>query len=84
MIEAVAAEDFRPAPDASPAEVAETWWSWYILMDFSIDMLRVQRDEAQAHWAANQEDPAAWKRLIKYNELLKRAMSGEYGSADPD
>ena len=81
-IEAVAAEDYRPGPDASLAQVAETWWSWYILMDFSIDMLRLQRDEAQAHWAAHQDDPAAWKRLIKYNELLKQAMAGEVNAAE--
>jgi DNA primase len=51
-------------------------------MDFSIDMLRLQRDEAQAHWAAHQDDPAAWKRLIKYNELLKQAMAGEVNAAE--
>lgn len=84
LIEALAAEDHRPDLDASPAQIAETWWSWYILMDFSIDMLRAQRDEQQQFWSVNQDDQAAWNRLIKYNELLKQAMAGEYGEADSD
>jgi DNA primase len=79
-IVALAAEDHRPDPDASPAEIAGVWWSWYILMDFSIEMLRAQRDEAKAYWTAHQEDASAWTRLIKYNELLSQAASGE---ADP-
>ncbi len=82
LIEAVAAEDYRPDPDASLAQVAETWWSWYILMDFSIDMLRAQRDEQERFWKAHQDDTGAWSRLIKYNELLRQAMSGEYGGPD--
>ena len=82
LIEAVAAEDFRPDPDASPAQVAETWWSWYILMDFSIEMLRAQRDEHEQFWKAHQDDSGAWSRLIKYNELLRQAMAGECGEPD--
>ena len=82
LIEALAAEDFRPEPDASLAQVAETWWSWYILMDFSIEMLRAQRDEQEQFWKVHQDDAAAWSRLIKYNELLRQAMTGEYGAAD--
>ncbi len=81
-IAAAAAEDHRLDPDASPAEAAEKWWSWYILMDFSIDMLRSQRDEQQAYWATHQDDHAAWTRLVKYNELLRQAMAGEYGAVD--
>jgi DNA primase len=79
VICSLAAEDHRPDPDASPADIAQTWWSWYILMDFSIDMLRAQRDDAQRHWSAHQDDAAAWTRLIKYNALLKQAEAGETG-----
>jgi DNA primase len=78
---AAAAEEHRLDPAASPAEVAQTWWSWYILMDFSIDMLRSQRDEQQQYWSAHQDDHAAWARLVKYNELLRQAMAGEYGDS---
>ena len=81
-IAAAAAEEHRLDPAASPAEVAQTWWSWYILMDFSIDMLRSQRDEQQQYWSAHQDDHAAWARLVKYNELLRQAMAGEYGAVD--
>jgi DNA primase len=83
LIEARAAEDHRPDPDASLAQIAETWWSWYILMDFSIDMLRSQRDEAQKYWDAHADDIAACNRLIRYNELLRQAMAGEYGGPAP-
>ncbi len=82
LIAADAAGDFRLAPDASLSQVAEIWWSWYILMDFSIEMLRAQRDEQERFWKANQDDAGAWSRLIKYNELLRQAMAGEYGAAD--
>jgi DNA primase len=78
LIEAVAAEDYRPDPELSPAEAAKNWWSWYILMDFSIDMLRQQRDEQQNFWTAHPDDAAAWDRLVKYNQLLEQAMRGEY------
>ena len=71
--------EFRLAPDASPAEAARNWWSLYELMDFSIDMLRTQRDEAQALWLANPDDRAACDRLMRYNELLTRARSGAAG-----
>jgi DNA primase len=77
-----AAAEHRLDPAASPAEIAQTWWSWYILMDFSIDMLRSQRDEQQQYWSVHQDDHAAWARLVKYNELLHRAMAGEYGTVD--
>jgi DNA primase len=80
LIEAAAAEDYRPEPDLSPAEAASNWWSWYILMDFSIDTLRQQRDEQQSFWSAHPDDPAAWARLVKYNELLSQAQAGEYGA----
>jgi hypothetical protein len=52
-------------------------------MDFSIEMLRAQRDEQEQFWKVHQDDAAAWSRLIKYNELLRQAMTGEYGAADP-
>ncbi len=71
--------EFRLAPDASPAEAARNWWSLYELMDFSIDMLRMQRDEAQALWLSNPDDRAACDRLMRYNELLARARSGAAG-----
>ena len=80
LIEAIAAQDYRPEPGLSPAEAAKNWWSWYILMDISIDMLRQQRDEQQQFWSAHQEDEAAWARLIKYNQLLRQAQAGEYGA----
>jgi len=76
---ALAARDHRPEPDASPAQIAQTWWSWYSLMDFSLETLRAQRDDAQRDWLANPYDPSAWSRLIKYNELIKRAEAGEAG-----
>jgi DNA primase len=82
LVQALAAGDYRLAPDASPAEAAQSWWSWYSLMDFSIDMLRAQRDEAQAYWVAHQDDRAAWDRLKKYNELLRNTLSGEAGTAE--
>jgi DNA primase len=78
LIEAVAAEDYRPDPELSPAEAAKNWWSWYILMDFSIDMLRQQRDEQQQYVIAHPDETAAWDRLVKYNQLLEQAMRGEY------
>ncbi len=71
--------EFRLAPDASTAEAARNWWSLYELMDFSIDMLRAQRDEAQALWLTNPDDRAACDRLMRYNELLARARSGAAG-----
>ncbi|HTQ70045.1 MAG TPA: DNA primase [Acidocella sp.] len=77
-----AGAEFRLAPDASPADAARNWWSLYELMDFSIDMLRTQRDEAQALWLANPDDRAACDRLMRYNELLTRARSGAAGVED--
>jgi DNA primase len=82
VVEAVAAQDYRPDPESSLSDAAQTWWSWYILMDFSIDMLRAQRDEQQRFWAQNPYDKDAWGRLVKYNELLKQAQAGEYGAAE--
>jgi DNA primase len=82
LVEAVAALDYRPDPDLSPAQAAQDWWSWFSLMDFSIDALRQQRDEQQLFWSNHQDDPAAWARLVKYNELLNQARTGEYGQ-DP-
>lgn len=74
--------EFRLALDASPAEIARSWWSLYELMDFSIDMLSSQRDEAQALWLANPDDRVAWDRLIRYNQLLERARSGVSGTEE--
>jgi DNA primase len=78
LVEAVAASHYRPGPDQNPAETVAAWWSWYLLMDCNMDMLRQHRDEQQLHWQANPQDPDAWARLVKYNELLARARHGEY------
>jgi DNA primase len=75
-VQALAGAEYRLAKEASPAEAAEAWWSWYGLMEFSIDMLRTQRDEAQAVWLADPDDQPAWERLKKYNELLAQARIG--------
>jgi DNA primase len=75
-VQALAQKDYRLPKDASPAEAADAWWSLYGLMEFSIDMLRSQRDDAQAYWLAHQDDLAAWERLKTYNELLTRARTG--------
>jgi hypothetical protein len=47
-------------------------------MDFSIEMLRQQRDENEQYWLAHPNDPAAAARLVKSNELLRQARIGEY------
>jgi DNA primase len=83
LVVAVAAGHYRPDPGLSLAEIAETWWSWDPLMNSSIATLRQQRDDQQAYWQARQNQPDeqdAWQKLVKYNELLKRAMSGAYGA----
>ncbi|WP_168118405.1 hypothetical protein [Acidocella sp. MX-AZ02] len=64
---------------ASPAEAGRSWWSLYELMDFSIDSLRRQRDEAQAFWLAHPEDQSASDRFIRYVQLLDRARTGAAG-----
>jgi DNA primase len=81
-VQAQAAAEYRLAPDASPAEAADAWWSWYSLMDFSIEMLRAQRDEAEAFWLAHPDDAAACARLVKYNQLLAAARAGEAGNSE--
>lgn len=78
-VQARARAEFRLLLEISPAEAARNWWSLYELMDFSIDMLRTQRDEAQAIWLTNTDDRVAWDRLIRYNQLLERARSGLSG-----
>jgi len=78
IVEAVAASHYRPDPAQSPAETVAAWWSWYLLMDCNMDLLRQQRDEQQRFWEANPNDSEACARLIKYNELLARARLGEY------
>ena len=79
-VQAQARAEFRFAMDASTAEAARNWWSLYELMDFSIDMLSAQRDEAQVAWLANPDDRVACDRLIRYNQLLGRARSGMSGT----
>jgi DNA primase len=78
IVQSVAEPHYRPDSEARAAEIAEAWWSWYLLMDCSVDMLRQHRDEQQRFWEANQHDSDAWARLVKYNELLVRAKQGEY------
>jgi DNA primase len=82
QIKSIAAKEYRIEPDLAPAEAAKTWWSLYILMDFSIEVLRQQRDEYQLFWLDHQDDPNAWARLVKHNELLQQARQGEYGGAE--
>ena len=79
IVQAQAGAELRLPPDAHTSEAAQSWWSLYSLMEFSIDMLRAQRDEAQARWLAQPDDAAALRRLIKYNELLRAAQTGEAG-----
>ena len=78
IVEAVAASHYRPDPAQNPADTVAAWWSWYLLMDCNIELLRQQRDEQQRAWEANPQDSEACARLIKYNELLARARLGEY------
>jgi DNA primase len=78
LVEATAAGHYRPDSAQNPAETVAAWWSWYLLMDCNMEMLRQHRDEEQLHWQANPDDPEAWARLVKYNELLARARHGEY------
>lgn len=68
--------EFRIPQDTSPAEAARIWWGLYGLMDFSIETLTAQRNEAEQAWEASKSDPVAWKRLVRYNQLLKQACSG--------
>ncbi|MDE8344694.1 MAG: DNA primase [Acidocella sp.] len=79
QVVAVAAEHYRPGPDLSLSEVAEDWWRWYHLMAVNIDLLRAQRDHDQQYWIANPTDEAASARLIRSNELLRQAITGDYG-----
>lgn len=79
-VQTQAQADFRLSVDVSPAEAARSWWSLYELMDFSIDTLRTQRDEARAVWLAQPDDRVAWDRLVRYNQLLERARSGTSGA----
>ena len=77
-IMALAAADHRPDPEESPSETSDKWWSWYILMDFSIEMLRTQRDELLVQFNVEKKD-SVLPQLIRCNELLRRALAGEAG-----
>jgi DNA primase len=82
LVVAVSAEHYRPDPAESPSSVAKTWFSWHPFMRSSIILLREQRDAQAEIWKARRNQPdegEAWARLVKYNELLKRAETGEYG-----
>ena len=69
---ALAAQDHRPDPNASLAEVAEKWWSWYILMDFSIELLRSQRDEAKFFGKLIKTMPALGRGLLNITSFCAR------------
>ncbi len=82
LVVAVSAEHYRPDPAESASSVAKTWFSWHPFMTSSIFLLREQRDAQAEIWKARRNQPdegEAWARLVKYNELLKRAETGEYG-----
>jgi hypothetical protein len=82
LVVAVSAEHYRPDPQESPGSVAQTWFSWHPFMTSSLTLLREQRDLQAEHWKARRDTPdegEAWARLVKYNELVRRAETGEYG-----
>jgi DNA primase len=81
-VQAAAASDFRFAPDASPSEAQDVWWSWFTMMTSSLDALRADRDSAETDWKSRMDDLAAWEKLKKYNELLSRALRGETGAPE--
>jgi DNA primase len=83
LVEAVSAEHYRPDPQESAGAVAKAWFSWHPLMSSSLLVLREQRDAQELIWRARRGEPdegEAWRRLVKYNELIRRAETGEYGS----
>ncbi len=83
LVVAVSAEHYRPDPSEPRHAVAETWFSWHPFMTSSIYLLREQRDAQAEIWKARRNQPderEAWARLVKYNELLRRAETGEYGA----
>jgi len=85
LVVAVSAEHYRPDPSETETSVAETWFSWHPFMTSSIYLLREQRDAQAEIWKGKRDQPdegEAWARLVKYNELLRRAETGEYGSND--
>jgi len=82
LVVAVSAEHYRPDPAETETSVAETWFSWHPFMTSSLTLLREQRDRQAETWKARRDQPdesEAWARLVKYNELLRRAETGEYG-----
>jgi DNA primase len=82
LVVAVSAEHYRPDPDATPGSTAKTWFSWHPFMSSSLARLREERDAQAELWKARRNQPdegEAWARLVKYNELLRRAETGEYG-----
>jgi DNA primase len=82
LVVAVSAEHYRPDPDATPGSIAKTWFSWHPFMSSSLARLREERDAQAELWKARRNQPdegEAWARLVKYNELLRRAETGEYG-----
>ncbi len=82
LVVAVSAEHYRPDPDATPGSTAKTWFSWHPFMSSSISRLREDRDAQAELWKARRNQPdesEAWEKLVKYNELLRRAETGEYG-----
>ncbi len=82
LVVAVSAEHYRPDPDATPGSTAKTWFSWHPFMSSSLSRLREDRDAQAALWKARRNQPdegEAWEKLVRYNELLRRAETGEYG-----
>jgi len=83
LVEAVSAEHFRPSPQETDGTVAKTWFSWHPLMSSSLSLLREQRDAQAEIWKARRGQPdesEAWARLVRYNELIRTAETGEYGA----
>ena len=83
LVEALSAAHYRPAPSESAGVVAKTWFSWHPLMSSSILVLREQRDAQAEIWKAKRgaaDEAEAWAKLVKYNELIRRAEIGEYGA----
>ncbi len=83
LVVAVSAEHYRPDPQESPGSIATTWFSWHPFMTSSLSLLREQRDLQAEHWRSRRDQPdegEAWARLVKYNELVRRAETGEYGA----
>jgi hypothetical protein len=84
LIVAFSAELYRSDLDEVPSHVSKNLVSHQFKTSNRV-LLREQRDAQAEHWKARRDQPdegEAWAKLVKYNELLRRAETGEYG-ADP-